>query len=321
MPRRPGHVSPIQQRTVVVPRLVLSSELPRGELAARIHSGELRKVRRGTYVAIDPAQPEYEQRRTHAFAHAIAVAQQSGGAVVFSHTTAAMFNGLPLPGLPTATHVIQRSTRGGTNAPDTVRHTAALPADQITEHRGLLITTLERTVVDCARALSPLAGLIIADAALHVGADRELCMAILKTMTGRRGVIRAREILRYADDGAESPGETRMRFQILRAGFPVPETQIQIRTSIGDFWADLGWREWRLLAEYDGKAKYTAQGTATEAVLDERRRERAIEQLDWTMARAANADLHAQSEFHLTLLRHTPEAIRRSLKPRPLLAV
>src|SRR5660397_192976 len=72
-----------------------------------------------------------------------------------------------------------------------------------------------------------------------------------------------------------------------------PETQIEIRTDLGVFWADMGWREWRLLAEYDGRAKYEANGSASEAVVQEKRRQEAIEACGWRVLRITKEDLRA----------------------------
>src|SRR5665647_3975642 len=60
--------------------------------------------------------------------------------------------------------------------------------------------------------------------------------------------------LRHRQPCAESPGESSARSVLLRAGLPVPQTQVRVDTPLGTFWSDLGWPEWRLLAEYDGRA-------------------------------------------------------------------
>ena len=92
-------------------------------------------------------------------------------------------------------------------------------------------------------------------------------MALLDDMAGARGVRRARTVIELADDGAESPGETATRFVVLRAGLPVPRTQIEVTTRLGTFWADLGWEEWRVLVEYDGRLTLAVPGTSFTADL------------------------------------------------------
>lgn len=75
---------------------------------------------------------------------------------------------------------------------------------------------------------------------------------------------------------------------------------------MGDCWADLGWPEWRVLVEYDGTAKYTARGTASDAVLAEKRRQEAIEEAGWRVIRLTSEDLRAPTGLHRRLARVLP---------------
>lgn len=165
--------------------------------------------------------------------------------------------------------------------------------------------------------LPPLAGLIVVDAALHVGANLARCAEILDAQQHRRGVVRAREILSLADAGAESPGETMLRFTVLCLGLPAPTTQIEVPTPSGSFWSDLGWREWRLLCEYDGWAKYEANGSAVDAVLKEKRRQDVIEEEGWRVLRFVRDDLRTPPQLLRRLQRFIPAGT--PIRPRPIL--
>src|SRR5665648_1005235 len=232
------------------------------------------RVRHAAYIDARPGGERHDRDRQAALARTVAIRDQLTAPYVLSHASAALVWGLPLLATPDRTHVIGVSNpaRNGT---DIVRHVHELPAHHQTVHLGHPVTTLERTVVDCAMTMGPRAGLVLADAALRVGVDRGDCARVLAGMQGRRGTPAARAILDLADDGAESPGESSARFVLLRAGLPVPQTQVRVDTHLGTFWSDLGWPEWRLLAEYDGRAKYEANGSASEAVIQEKRRQRA----------------------------------------------
>lgn len=60
-------------------------------------------------------------------------------------------------------------------------------------------------------------------------------------------------VLALADAGAESVQETRLRVCLVSAGLPEPETQIELRRSDGrTARLDMGWREQRVAAEFDG---------------------------------------------------------------------
>src|SRR5690606_40002622 len=114
---------------------------------------------------------------------------------------------------------------GGQDAPDVQRHVGALAPEHVSRRHGLPVTSLERTIVDCAMALNRRDGLVIADAALHLGADRATCEEILAALSGRRGVVAARWVVARADGGAESPGEARTRFELPRGGCAPPAAQ------------------------------------------------------------------------------------------------
>jgi very-short-patch-repair endonuclease len=202
---------------------------------------------------------------------------------------------------------------------DVVRHVRALPEGHATSLLGFTVTTLERTVVDCAMTLGPRAGLVIADAALRLGADRDECQGILATLGGHRGVVAARAVVDLADDGAESAGESTARFVLLRAGLPAPQTQVCVSTHLGTFWADLGWPAWRLLAEYDGRAKYEANGTASAAVIEEKRRQDAIEETGQRVLRITKEDVDRPERLVARVLRLAPSGIAGRLRPRAAL--
>ena len=260
----------------------------------------------------------HELREHLALARIAAVAVQSHGPPVLSHTSAARLWGLPAVDDGSVVHVIQRSSPNRSDAPDVRRHLHRLTDGDVVDLDGLRVTSLERTLLDCATSLRPSGGMIIADAALRLGADADSVLTRLGEMPRQRGVRRARTVLQLADDGAESPGESRLRFIALRAGFPVPQTQVRVPTSDGIFWADVGWPEVRVLAEYDGVAKYTAAGPASEAVTAERRREVLIEREGWRVARATSADTRRPEPFlaHLARLCH----LDTRLTPRRWLA-
>ena len=52
-------------------------------------------------------------------------------------------------------------------------HIAALPAEHVVSYRGVLLTSVPRTVIDLARTLPFAQGVAVADSALHAGTDVE----------------------------------------------------------------------------------------------------------------------------------------------------
>lgn len=288
-----------------------------------VTTGKLVPVRRGAYVpsemlaGLDGRQVE----RTLTLARVAAVGRRLGPEVVMSHLSAAALWGLPLVGDDsTVVHVIPPSHPSERSARDIARHGHRIAAGHVTTHRGFSTTTLERTVVDCAMALPLAQGLIIADAALHIGADLGECWRILEPMAGHRGVRSARAVLTYADAGAESSGETLLRLALLRGGFPVPTTQVMIVTRRGTYWTDVGWPRLRVVGEYDGESKYLARDDAVGAIVDEKRRQAAIEGEGYAMFRALKSDLSSPEALESRvrrLARFGPIIERPELFPTP----
>jgi len=192
--------------------------------------------------------------------------------------------------VPTTVHL--RTTNSGGRRPDPSlrRHRGPVQPELVTEVHGLPVTSLTLTAVDCARTLPPLPALVVLDAALGTGMDPAEARALLDTIPGQRGVRRAQALLGYADGGAESPQETATRLFLLRAGFPVPTTQVQVDTRLGAYWSDLGFPQWRLLVEYDGRDKYTSP----QALFAEKRRQDAITETGHTMVRTTAEDRPTQ---------------------------
>ncbi len=301
-----------------MPDVLLLRDVPAAFAAAEVRLGRWERLRPGAFLTHVPDLDYFAQLERRALARVAAVDAQLSVDHVVSHQSAALLWGLPLIGDGSTVHVIQR-TAAHRGRPDLRRHRHRLASGDVVELDGLPVTSLERTVADCACALPASDGVVLADAALRRGMARQACTEILLRRSGQRGVRKALTVLELADDGAESPGESRLRHLVLRAGLPVPQTQVRVETTDGPAWGDLGWEEWRLLAEYDGATKYTARSSAAGAVLRERRREVLIERCGWRVVRATRSDQRYPHAFVEEVLRLAPPQARAALCPRPWL--
>lgn len=275
------------------------------DVAARRRSGEWLRVRRGAYIdAHAPDDDEHRRRERELWGRIFALAPVLPDHACFSHTSAALLWGLPTWGLPARVHTTRRTRPRTTPRDDVVRHVAHVPPPDRTDLGGVPTTTLLRTVLDCARTSPPIEGLAIADAALRAGLPLDDAVGRLAGLAKHRGVRRAREILAVADAGAESPGESHARFYLLAAGLPRPTTQLEVRTRLGTFRADMGWEEWKLLLEYDGRSKYEAD--AIEAFMREKRRADALAEAGYRVLRITKEDLRAPETLVARVMRHLP---------------
>lgn len=250
---RPGSVEPARQEPL--PTVRLAREVPEEIVRDRVRSGDWERIGRGIYLPTS-ASAGTGRRRTVALGRIAGVHRRLRARHWFSHESAALLWGLPLWRSPETTHVLHEHRASSDSDPLVTRHWGAPSDDERTVIRGMPVTSLERTVIDCVTTLPPLQGLVVADAAARLRMDPDVVSRLLAARAGRRGSVRARTIMELADDGAESPGESAARFVVLRDGLPVPRTQVPIETRLGTFWADLGWEEWQLVLEYDGRPKY-----------------------------------------------------------------
>ncbi|MFI0348852.1 hypothetical protein [Actinomadura sp. 9N407] len=134
-----------------------------------------------------------------------------------------------------------------------------VPPGHTTAESGVHVTTLGRTALDCARWLPRGEAVAALDQFL-----RHTDIGSLELMAGGlkayRDSVRLRDVLRLADPGAASPGETRTRLLILGAGFPRPRTQIQVPgPRCEPLSIDLGYEEFRVGMEYDGEEHHTGR--------------------------------------------------------------
>jgi len=291
---RQGAPVPVPSRP---PVLVLA----RDHLGGKV-GGQMVRVGRGAYLP-----PGDWTSRQIALATIAGVHEQMEAPHCFSHESAALLWGLHVWEVPSVVHV--RTTTAGGQSTVVRRHRGVLPPETTTEINGLPVTTLAQTVVDCARTLSAIPALVVADEALRAGLVRDDACDLLDACRGR-GVRRAQAVLRYGDGGAESPWETATRAVLLRGGLPVPTTQVRVVTRLGPVWADMAIPEWRLLVEFDGRSKYTD----SDVLFDEKRRGDALAE-HGSLLRVTAPDHHNPHTIVTRALQYAPPGFRPT--PRP----
>lgn len=265
-------------------------------LAAGVTDDELRRLRAqrrlttlwpGAYVPTDDPRLD-DAVACHSLAVRAAAHLLRADGVV-SHASAAVLHGMTLWGVPLdRVHLTRDRRSGGRRTKLRHVHTAALDSDEVTDVDGIPVTSVARTLADLARTLPFEPALVVADAALY---RRQLTATALAEAVaraaGRPGSGPARRVAAAADARSESPGETRSRIAIARAGLPAPTLQyevpeLRVRT-------DFYWEEFGTVGEFDGRTKY-GRGLRPgqnpgDVVFAEKRREDALRDLDYQMAR------------------------------------
>jgi hypothetical protein len=173
---------------------------------------------------------------------------------------------------------------------------APLSPGEVVRHGPFRITSVARTLVDCAREWPLEQAVVAMDAALLAGrtTPRELSH-VATAQRSWRGAPRARRAIGLADGRAESPLESRGRLRIVGSGLPTPELQVEIRSEgrlvgVVDAWFD----DAAVAVEFDGRVKYTdpwRDRAAGRVLWEEKRREDRLRALGIRVVRIAGADL------------------------------
>ena len=145
-----------------------------------------------------------------------------------------------------------------------------------------------------------------ADAALHGGrlAPSELA-DVLEGCAGWPGRRAARLTYALCDGRAESPLESLSRLRLAAARLPSPQLQAELSDELGRFVArsDFYWDEFGVVGEADGEQKYQSRAD----VLEERRRQRRLEDLGLIVERWGWADLRRFDEVAAGCAGRSPE--------------
>lgn len=173
----------------------------------------------------------------------------------FSHLTAAMLLGASVD-VPQRAHVALRPRPVLPQRAEFVVHTRLLTVDDVIGVDGLHVTSGPQTFLDLAQHLPPPDLVAVGDALFRKKRLSPVTLAQRLARANRvRGVVRARACAPLLSPHAMSRPESLLRYWLLTSDLPDPEPQIPIL----DRWgrdvahADLGYREWRVALEYEGR--------------------------------------------------------------------
>ena len=210
-----------------------------------------------------------------------------GPGAVLSHRSAAALWGIrPSSGAIEVTTPSKSRSRGGIR-----RHCSVLPADEVTEHDGIPVTTVPRTIFDLAAAES----VDVVESALRQSEylrlhDRLSLPHLLERYPGRRGAPAIRQCLARR---RETPGHTRgwleERFLpfLDRHRLPRPHLNAWIEVGGRSYQVDCLWPTAKAIVELDG---FAAHGTRI-AFREDRARDRKLHVAGYEVTRIAPEQL------------------------------
>lgn len=286
-------------------RAALVAGVTPGRLRAAVRAARLRSVRYGVLSAAPAPTRLDEQHRERVQA----VLATVGVPAVVSHGSAALLLGLPYPAMRPPEEIrVELTGRAwaGRGSPDWTRHHADVSEDEIAVRHGVRVTGLARTAVDVARSRRGPDALIVVDAAMRrmiehavadearppmwdavrsphwIQASRDRMAALAAGLVGAPGIAQGRRWLAAGHPAADTPLESYSRGVLLEAGLPEPTVGLAV---VGDdgrtYWPDMAWQRFRVLAECDGRGKYTD----LDVLYREKRRQEALERAGWLVVR------------------------------------
>ena len=281
-----------------------------GSVAIRdgVRLGLLFRLRRGVFIPMHtwwPRKP-WEKDKLAIAGHILATDHR----YVYSHFSAARLHHLNVWNSSTLIHVTA-AYHGAVSrtAADVVVHFAKLDPGDVVETlvpgAGLVkMTSLARTVLQCAMAATFEQAVIIGDSALHNGLDPRELTELLDRITKVRGIRQARRVVSALNKLSESAGETRTRLLLLELPIEQPELQVTLDTRRGRYRVDFLWRSIRLILEFDGNTKYFDYAQATDqALLEERERENALIEEGWRFIRLKWQHLESPEQLKARIMK------------------
>jgi hypothetical protein len=181
---------------------------------------------------------------------------------------------------------------------------AALPTSHVVISGGVPVTSLARTAVDLMRAGTFDDAVAVADAALHLGAERSDLESVAEFCRRWPGSRTARTALSFADGRSESPAESVCRVRLAEWGYR-PELQVDLFDTEGLIGrVDLFLRAFRIVIEVDGWVKVLDPwaGSAREALRLREARERRLRDAGWFVIRTTWHELRYEPSVFLARL-------------------
>lgn len=274
-----------RQHGVVARRQLLALGLGREAIAVRLRTGRLHRLHRGVYAVGHPVI----SREGRWMAAVLA----SGQGAVLSHRSAATLWGMLAP----SSRAIEVTTPRKSRSRGSIhRHFAVLPADEVTEHRGIPVTTVPRTLFDLAASSS----VDVVEHALRESEylrlhDRLSLPDLLARHPGRRGSTTVRECLGRRRDLPAGRARSWLELEFLpflrRNGLPRPQLNVWLQVGGRSIQVDCLWPG-RVVVELDG---FAGHGTRV-AFREDRARDRRLRVVGYGVTRIAPEQLEDEPE-------------------------
>ena len=263
-----------------------------------IAGGTLQRIRRGAYIYTRNAQALTPEERLTVRCIA---AQMMGLQGIFSHTSAAVLWGLDVLSVPQMISVYSCSHSTSDKGRIT-RHYSATGPEEVTRLPGtsIMVTTVARTLQDCARSMPFREAVVLADSIMRRGLmEPHEVIETLLNLTGYGGSA-GPFLAQAVDASSESAGESLTRCLLMEHRLPSPVSQYPISCEGRNYRVDFAWPEARVILEFDGEQKYVDHPGRDRY---EATRDRALTRAGWTVVHLTWADIFQKEREVITHLR------------------
>ena len=297
-----------------------------------VRNGEVRRLARGVFVA-DSVWRRASRRERHLLLVDAAVRLQPRAVV--SHHSAALLHGLPTPWRLPDWVALTTDRSKLTATPRTLLRLepAGLPRAYVDIRADLALTTVDRTVIDCLRALPVGDAVAMGDAALRAGSVSLASLEVVRVeQRGWPYVANADRALRILDGRRENWFESWSFARLWQRGIEPPEPQVVVYDQCGRFLGRVDglWRDAGVVAEADGTGKYLgefnpegASGEAAarvvlaEKVREDRIRDCGLEFVRWSVDEMARDPQAVAERVRRAQTRADPTRFKGRLTPSP----
>ncbi|WP_006241468.1 endonuclease domain-containing protein [Mycolicibacterium tusciae] len=187
----------------------------------------------------------------------------------------------------------------------------ALTPDEVQSIGSIPITTPARTAFDLGRRYGRTLAVVRIDALMQATSLKPTDITVLiDRHRGARGIVQAREAVELSDAGAESPQESRTRLVLTDAGLRPRQTQIDVFNRYAEHVGriDMGWNDWKVGVEYDGRQHWTDPAIRDRDV----DRQAELEALGWRIVRVSAGMLRYRP---VSIVARTRAALRAAGAP------
>jgi very-short-patch-repair endonuclease len=262
--------------------------LSRHEIDGRVEAGWL--IPRHTGVFAVGHVPTACESAWHAAVLAL------GEAAVLSHTSAAVL--WRMVRKTAITEVTVPTQAGHVKRDGIVVHRQRLPAEHVTTHRGIPVTTPIRTLLDYA-AVAPLNAVFKAfeQAQVHLHIPPAPIAAEVISRPRQRGNGKLRKVLVGAVDPKDVLSVLELRFLRLCDRYGIPRPHVNVR--MGEWMPDFYWPAWGLVVETDSVAFHsTAAAKQRDALKGEFLRSKGLSVLRLTWAEVTERPAETARRIH-----------------------